>query len=46
MTKPTAKGKVVLLSGGDPQIAKADELDEAQMAARVKQAAALPGRSS
>ena len=50
-------GKVVLLSGGNPQIAKADgdahgralinihedDLDEAQMATWVKQAAALPG---
>jgi hypothetical protein len=34
---------VKLLAGGNPQIAKADDFDEAQMTKWVKQAAALPG---
>ena len=51
MSKAKPKA-AVLLSGGNPRIAKdtryidiheGDELDEAQMAAWVKQAAALPG---
>ena len=66
-TKPKANAKgVVLLSGGNPQIAKADgdapvqayiaampgwkhdireddQIDEAQMATWIRQAAALPG---
>ena len=49
--KPTSRSKgpakfcdeVVLLAGGNPQIAKGDGFDEARTADWIGQAAALPG---
>ena len=43
--RQSATRSVKLLTGGNPQIAKADgdELDEAQLPTWIRQAAALPG---